>query len=100
MVFKARSGVLLTEVCGEYILVAARSARHFCPFVTVLNESSAFIWKYLVDGASLADLESAVSEEYEIDEPVKVRSLLMDLLEKLETNGYLLRMEQGGEHEE
>ena len=100
MVYKARSGVLQTEVCGEYLLVAIKAARQFCPFVTVLNESAVFVWRRLAEGATLESLEAAVAEEYEIDDPEEVRSLLLGLLENLENNGYLLRTEQGGEHEE
>ncbi len=100
MRYKTRNGVLLTEVCGEYLLVATKSARQFCPFVTVLNESAAFVWHRLEPGATLPELEAAVAEEYEIGDPDEARRMLLAMLEDLENKGYLLREEQGGEHEE
>ena len=100
MRYKTRSGVLLTEVCDEYLLVATKAARRFCPFVTALNESAAFVWRCLESGTTLTELEVAVAEEYEIEEPDEVRRLLLTMLEELENKGYLLREEQGGEHEE
>ena len=45
--YKAREGVVLTSVCGESLLVSAAALRDICPFVTVLNDSSAFLWKQL-----------------------------------------------------
>lgn len=98
--YKARSGVLLTRLCDEYLLVATISARQFCPYVTVLNESAAFVWERLVEGASFEDLEAAVAQEYEIEDPDELRRLLLGMLENLKNNGYLLTDEQGGEHEE
>ena len=100
MRYKARAGVLQTRICGEYLLVATKAARQFCPFVTVLNESAAFVWKLLESGATLTQLMAAVSEEYEIDSPEETRDILLGMLKNLEDNGYLLREEQGGEDEE
>ena len=98
--YKARSGVVQTEICGEYLLVAAKAAREFCPFVTVLNESAVFVWKQLASGATLPELEAAVTAEFEMEDPEETRRLLLGMLEQLEQNGYLLPEEQGGEHEE
>ena len=98
--YKTRPGVVLTQICGEYLLVAAKAARSECPYYSFLNESSAFVWRLLEQGADLAALESAVSEEYEMGDPAEVRQILLRLLEELEKNHYLLRTEQGGKHEE
>lgn len=98
--YRTRPGVLLTQICGEYVLVAAQSVRSECPGYCILNESSAFVWKLLEQGSDLAALESAVAEEFEIEDPAETRSLIRDLLDTLEKNRYLLRVEQGGDHEE
>lgn len=98
--FQTRPGVLLTQICGEYLLVASKSAREFCPYYSFLNESAAFVWRALENGADPAQLEAAVAEEFEIEDPAEIRRLIQALLENLEKNHYLLRIEQGGQHEE
>ena len=49
--YKTRVGVVLTRVCGEWLLVSAAALKDLCPFVTVINESSAFLWNRLQSGA-------------------------------------------------
>ncbi len=45
--YKLRPGVVLTEVCGEYLLIATKEAKAFCPFVTQINEQAAAFWRIL-----------------------------------------------------
>ena len=87
--YKTRVGVVLTCVCGEWLLVSASALRDRCPFVTVVNESSAFLWKQLQSGADAAELESAVREEYEIDDPETVRSVIEAFLRQMLELNYL-----------
>ena len=98
--YKTREGVVLTTVCGESLLVSASALRELCPFVTVLNDSSAFLWTQLRGGASIAELESAVQAEYEIDDPSVVRSVIGDFLRQMQELNYLIAEEQGENHEE
>ena len=51
--YETRPGVVLTNICGEYMLLAAKAAREYCPYMTQLNESSAFLWRLLESGADL-----------------------------------------------
>ena len=87
--YKTRVGVVLTCVCGEWLLVSASTLKDLCPFVTVVNESSAFLWKRLQSGADAAELESAVREEYEIDDPETVRSVIEAFLQQMLELNYL-----------
>lgn len=100
MRYKTRPGVVLTSICGEYFLVAAESARVFCPYVMEINETSAFLWRHLMSGADLPQLEAAVAEEYEIDEPDLACSAIRGFIDQLTELNYLLEEEQGGTHEE
>ena len=52
-VYKGRPGVVLTEIAGEYVLVAAKALKGECPYVMQLNETSAFLWRQLGSGMSL-----------------------------------------------
>ena len=88
--YKTRAGVVLTCVCGEWLLVSAAALRGLCPFVTVVNESSAFLWKRLQSGADAEELERAVREEYEIEEPETVRSVIEAFLQQMLELNYLI----------
>ncbi len=90
MRYKSRPGVVLTQIHGEYLLVSSRSLRELCPFVTSLNESSAFLWKQLQNGASEEELLRAVAEEYEVEEPEALRGVIRSFLEQMQAMHYLL----------
>lgn len=64
-VYRTRRGIVLTEICGEYVLVTARSLLGICPYLMQLNESSAFLWRHMLHGASIDELVEKVKEEYE-----------------------------------
>ncbi len=98
--YRTRPGVVLAEICGEYLLVAAASAREQVPYLTQLNESSAFLWKQLQDGADEKDLEAAVQREYEISEPAAAHAAIRAFLDQMLGAGYLLPEEEGENHEE
>ena len=96
--YVTRPGVVLTSICDEYMLLAAKAAREHCPYMTQLNESSAFLWRRLEQGSDRDDLERAVQEEYEIDDPADAREAIRGFIEQMLQLGYLLR--EGEEHEE
>ncbi len=97
--YKTRSGVVLTSICGEHVLVAASTARQYCPYVTELNETSAFLWRRLSSGVSLESLMAALGEEYELDDPAAARQAVEAFLRQMLELNYLLTEEQGGTHE-
>ena len=98
--YKTRPGVVLTAICGEHVLVSAAALRDLCPYVTELNETSAFLWHQLTNGADLDGLMAALNEEYDIPEPAAARQAVEDFLRQMLELNYLLPEEQGGPHEE
>ncbi len=89
--YETRPGVVLTNICGEYMLLAAKAAREYCPYMTQLNESSAFLWRRLESGAGPEEMERAVLKEYEIEDPAAAREAIRNFLEQMLQLGYLLR---------
>lgn len=89
MTYKTRMGVVLTEIAGEYVLVAAKALLDECPYVTQLNESSAFLWRQMEQGASLDELEAAVAEEYEIEDPAMARAAIEAFVKQMEELKYI-----------
>ena len=83
MRYRARPGVVLTEICGESFLVAAAALREECPFVTPVNDTTAFLWNVLIHGADIEALELAAQEEYEIEDSAAAKAAIMDMVEAL-----------------
>lgn len=88
--YRTRPGVVLTEIAGQYMLVAARGARKLCPYSTRINETAAVCWRILEQGADLDALARALSAEYEIDDPAELHADLEQLLAQLLENNYLI----------
>lgn len=99
MRYKTRPGVLLTAICGEHVLVAAASLWDLCPYVTQINDTSAFLWRHLNVGADLDSLMAALDEEYALDDPDAARQAVEAFLRQMLELNYLLPVEQGGTHE-
>lgn len=100
MRYRTRRGAVLTKICGEYLLVAAQSLRDSLPYVTQLNESSAFLWKKLESGADEQTLEQRVMEEYEIEDRDAARAAIRDFMEQMRSAGYLVEDREGEETNE
>ena len=98
--YKTRHGVIHTAVCGVHLLVAAGAVQELCPYVTELNETSAFLWERLRRGADLEGLMAALDEEYELEDPAAARQAVEAFLRQMLELNYLLPVEQGEDHEE
>ncbi len=92
--YKARSGIVLTSVCGEHLLVATKKRTDECPFMTTLNESGAFLWNQLVNGAAEEELFAAIAEEYEVEDPASLRKLIQGFLKQMRELHYLETQEE------
>ena len=65
---KVKSGYILREVAGNYLVVAVgEEAMDFNGLITT-NETGAFLWKKLSSDISEQELVSAMLDEYDIDE--------------------------------
>jgi len=97
-IIKTRTGVVLTEIAGEYVLIAARSLLKECPYVTQINETSAFLWRCLENGCDVDTLFSKVAEEYEIDNKDSVKDAIMSFVQQMRDLNYIESFETGGEN--
>lgn len=88
--YRTRPGIVLSEICGEYLLVSAREAREHCPYILQINETSAFLWKQMKDGADISKLIEAVSEEYEVERPDEAKAAIEAFLKQMVEMEYLL----------
>ncbi len=65
---KIKEGYILKEVAGNFIVVAIGDAALDFNGVITLNETGAFLWRVLADGATEEKLLLALKGEYEIDD--------------------------------
>ena len=89
-VYKTRPGIVLTEIAGEYALVAARSLEPLCPPVSLVNESSAFLWRQLQAGATMPELTAAAEREYEIEDREAAEAAIRAFIQQMLDMHYLL----------
>ena len=79
---KAKSGFILRDVMGEYILMPIDDNIGKYNGVVLLNDVSAFLWKKLEHPVSRDDLLAALLDQYRVDEATAANDLDL-LLEKL-----------------
>ena len=88
--YRTRPGVVLTTIAGQNVLVAAKSVREQCPYTAQINETAAFCWLMLEQGATLEDLVRKLSEEYQVADAAQMRDDLEQLLAQLIESNYLI----------
>ena len=89
MLYKTRTGVVLTSIHGEYLLVSAKKARAFCPYVTQINATAAFLWKQLENGADIDSCVQALCGEYEIEDMDEAVLTVRQFIDAMLQAGYL-----------
>ncbi len=86
-----RKGVIVTEICEQYLLAACKEAREYCPYITEINETSAYIWNCMSSekGVSSKQLLQAVLKEYEIDDLALAEQTIQEFLDEMIRCGYV-----------
>ena len=82
---KIKKGYILREVAGNYIVVAVWDAFKNFNGIINLNETGAFLWKRLEEGATEEQLKSALLNEYEVEEQIAendIKAFISKLTEK------------------
>lgn len=86
---KLRSGVVLTEIKGVFLLVSDKEARKHCAYIRELNEIGAFICRRLVEGCRPAEIPALLRLEYDIPDDCDPGADTEAFLRELRDNGYL-----------
>lgn len=79
---KIKSGFILREVAGNYIVVSVGERVKEFNGVITLNDSGVFLWKKLEKGATEDELIGALLNEYEVEEAV-AKSDVSEFISKL-----------------
>lgn len=82
---KIKSGFMLRTVADNYIVVpVGEASKQFNGMIT-LNETSAFLWNFLVKGISEEKLVDELMKKYDVSREIATRDvkLFIDKLEKI-----------------
>lgn len=93
MEYRIREGLVLDHVCGEYLLIATRKARPYCPYVTKMNKDSVFVWEMLEKGLTMQQMLQRTAEAYKIPEEA-ASGILLPFLQGILKNGYIVELEK------
>lgn len=93
MKYQIQSGVVLTEVCGEFLLVATAQARGKVAHARGLNRTGAYFWSLLEQGLDSKKIAEQAAAAYQ--RPMEeVAPVLQGFLDTLEQAHYLRREEE------
>lgn len=92
MEYRIRDGLVLDTVCGEPLLVATRKARPYCPYVTIMNKDSVFVWQMLEKRMTLREMLKQTAEEYDIPD-AGAEEVLLPFLKGMLQKGYIVEYE-------
>ena len=90
MKYRTRKGIVLTSVGGQQVLVSAASLHDEIPYVTNVNDTAAFCWEVMAEGATEDELVDRVTEEFDVHDPELVRSDISGMVRQLYEKGYII----------
>lgn len=93
MKYQIQPGVVLTEICDEFLLVGTAEARGKVPYAIGLNRTQAYFWSLLEEGMEPDEITARAAEAYKITGE-QVAPVLGNFLDAMEQRGYLRREEQ------
>ncbi|MBP5173521.1 MAG: PqqD family protein, partial [Clostridia bacterium] len=87
--YRRIAGVVLEEICGEYLLMADAEARKKVPFMSSVNEPSAIIWECISAPKSAAECAARLAGEYPDVDPERLMADASVFLSEMEKKGYV-----------
>lgn len=90
MKYRIHPGVVLTEVCDEFMLLATAEARGIAAYAMGLNRTQAYFWSLLEQGLDSEEITAQAAEAYHISKE-QVSPVLGNFLDAMERLHYLQR---------
>ena len=86
---KIKDGFYMTEIGSDYVIIAGTpEARKLFDGMLRLNETGAFLWKKLIDGATEGELADALTAEYGVSREVSEKDTA-DFLGVIRSAGFI-----------
>ncbi|MCR4673173.1 MAG: PqqD family protein [Lachnospiraceae bacterium] len=86
---RIREGVLLRNVCGEWLLIAVGDAARHCMYVRQINDTLAYYWQMIEEGKTEEEIITAAREEYDAS-PEVIEKDVRELIRQLYDMNYLV----------
>ena len=84
-----RNGIVLTEICGVYLLIADQEARKHCPYIKEISETGAYIWKQMEQNKSPEEIISDIEEKYDVSDTTDLKTEINTFIQSLKEAGYI-----------
>ena len=86
---KIKDGFYMTEIGSDYVIIAGTpEAKKLFGGMLRLNETGAFLWKKLIDGATEGELADALAAEYGVSREVSEKDTA-DFLDVIRSAGFI-----------
>lgn len=85
---KLKSGIIISEINGEFVAVPSGAASKSFNGMIRMNKTAAMIAKMLQNGADEAQVVAAMCEEYEVDEHIAREDFAL-ITQQLDTLGLI-----------
>lgn len=90
--YKAMPGVILVQICDQYLLVAATEARKVCPYYIQINDTGAFLWNLVQSEMTREEILDAVIKEYDVEQPDQIAETVDAYIDQLLSLHYVLEV--------
>jgi hypothetical protein len=95
MYFIRKPGVYLEKICGCDVLVASKEVRGQCPYVSVINGTSAILWDYLSEERNVTVCVMRLVCEYPFTDQKEIDASVRRFIGMMEKAGYLISYNRG-----
>lgn len=89
MNYKIRDGIILKNICDEWLLIAVGDAGEFCEYVRHINDTFAWYWKEIENCVPVEQIIIDASEEFDVSEDI-IKKDINDLIRQLIDMNYLI----------
>jgi len=89
MKYQVTDGVVMKNICGEYLLISTGDARRSCPPYRSLNRSGAYFFALLSQSGDTEIVLKTAKEKFKIDETM-LKSDIAKFISELEKNGFII----------
>ena len=87
MIYKTCPGIILTSVGGQEYLVTSENRMQ-------LNDTAAFYWRCLSEGADITELKKAVMQEYDLEDSPELDQEIRELIQSLLKEGLIRKVNE------
>ncbi len=89
---KIRDGIVLKNICGTWLLIAAGETSEHCKYVREVNDTFAWYWKEIEQGRTKEEIVADTLERFDVSEEL-VRSDIEEYIRSLYAMNYLIKEE-------